>query len=145
MKTAVMPELLIDPVETLNRVLQTLLRSLPAYLDTTGSWCRRDPDQLGSQLTAIAANQRILTRRIASAILNQNGKVSEGQFPAEFTFYNDLDTRFLLNKTIALFEKDIETLGHCETILQPYPDLQALASEALGNLRGHLDTLLNLA
>ncbi len=136
-----MPELLTDPIDVLNRVLRILLRSLPAYLESTQAWSHRDPRQIRPRLAAIARNQQLLAGCVVEAIRKRHGRVDSGQFPLAFTSLHDVGPELLIEKTIAEFEDDLPLLEQCVTFLQSHPVLLPLAEEALGNVRGHLDSL----
>jgi hypothetical protein len=134
-----------DPIDVLNRLLRLLCRSLPVYLESTRPSGPLDPRDLGHRLGVIAADQRALARRVADAISERKGQVEPGHFPVEFTAINDLALPYLVRRAIDYQKRDIEALGECVEALAGEPLLLPLAQEILGDARGHLETLEEMA
>ena len=134
-----------DPIDVLNRLLRLLCRSLPIYLTSTR---RSDPDgprDLGHRLAVIAADQRALAQRVAEEIAERKGQIEPGHFPLEFTATNDLALRYLVQRAIDYQKRDVEATGECVEALADQPALLPLAQEILGDARGHLETLEEMA
>ena len=120
-----------DPIDVLNRLLRLLCRSLPVYLESTRPSDPLDPRDLGHRLSVIAADQRVLARRVADAISERKGQVEAGHFPLEFTAINDLALPYLVRRAIDYQKRDIEAMGECVEALAGEPLLLPLAQEIL--------------
>jgi hypothetical protein len=62
-----------------------------------------------------------------------------------FTGYNDLSVKFLLEKIIERQEKSIAMIEKIADLLATAPYAQAAAREALGEAKGHLENLQEAA
>jgi hypothetical protein len=134
-----------DPIDVLNRLLRLLCRSLPVYLASTRPSDPRGPRDLGHRLGVIAADQRALAQRVAEAIAERKGQIEPGHFPLEFTAVNDLALGYLVRRAIDYQKRDVEAVGECVEALAGEPSLLPLAEEILGDARGHLETLEEMA
>jgi len=128
----------------LNRLLHVLCRSLPAYLAEAKPWCRRSDHPVQEALNYLVADQRALAVQVSRAIL-KGGRQDPGRFPIEFTAMNDVEIGSLLPELIDRQRRDIEALEQCVADLADAPQIRSLAEEALGNTKGHLDTLEEMA
>ena len=93
----------------------------------------------------IAADQRALAQRVAEAIAERKGQIEPGHFPLEFTAINDLALGYLVRRAIDYQKRDVEAIGECVEALAGEPSLLPLAEEILGDARGHLETLEEMA
>jgi len=134
----------LEVISVLDRLLQTLCRSLPRYLEDARPWTRRGDQKTIAALTHIVADQRELAQRVAEAIVEHGGRPDPGRFPMEFTAINDLQLDFVLKKLIEYQQRDVETIQRCAADLDEAPMIRALAEEALGNAKGHRDLLEGL-
>lgn len=133
-----------DIVDTLGRLLQTLCRSLPMYLQEARPWTRHDDEPIEAALDCLASDQQALAHRVADAIAEQGGQPDPGCFPVEFAGINDLSIDFLLQRIACRQQQDVATIEQCVDELAEMPLLHSLAEEILGNARGHLDILEQL-
>ena len=62
----------------------------------------------------------------------------------EFTSLHDLSLDYLLGKLVQHQEETIREIDRCVGQLQTIPTIQAIAQEALGEAKGHLDSLREL-
>ena len=90
-------------------------------------------------------DQRRTVDRIATLILDNGGIVDRGEFPMNFTAYNDVSPKFLLGKIIERQEKTIAMIEKIADALAIAPYAQAATREALGEAKGHLENLQELA
>jgi hypothetical protein len=134
-----------EVVDQLGRLLQTLCRSLPMYLQEARPWTRHDDGPIEAALGCLASDQKTLAQRVADAIVEQGGQPDPGCFPVEFAAINDLSIDFFLQKTIGTQQQDAATIKECADRLAEVPLLHSLAEEIYGNAQGHLDTLQQLA
>ncbi|MGE0756958.1 MAG: hypothetical protein AB7O38_08055 [Pirellulaceae bacterium] len=134
----------VTTIELLNRLVVILSRSLAMYLHfATPSWHRGD-DRARFVLAQIVADQQSLVERLGELILESNGTVSAGAFPMEFTGYHDLSFDFLRKKLIEGQRTTIAVIQRCVDGLSTAPFAKALAEEALGSAKAHLELLQEL-
>jgi hypothetical protein len=130
-----------DRIDVLNRLLQTLFRSLPVYLDMVWNEPPEDPDDIAQAIINLAHDQADYARRVARAVSNLGDTPDAGHFPARFGAMHDLEMRFLLGRVIEFQEHAIAEMRRCREQLAGAPRLEALADEILGNAQGHLENL----
>ena len=135
----------LEAIQALNRLLRTLCRSLPMYLADAKPWVRSEDAKLQAAMCHLVADQQMYAKRLAEAIEGYGGRPDPGRFPAEFTAKNDLSLEFLLVELIEYQEQDVAVIEHCAAQLTGVPALHALADEILGNARGHLDVIMDIA
>lgn len=133
-----------DPTDALNRLLRILCRSFVVFLTETGPQSLRSSEKFQA-LAAIAEDQLRLARRVAEMIAEHHGEVDRGQFPAEFTSKHDLDAGFLLRQAVEYQVRDVAAIEQCSEELRRVPFAYSLAVEILGNARGHLENLQEMA
>jgi hypothetical protein len=132
-------------IEILNRLLILHERSLPAYLGYA------PPNQLDSHPSAkavldqIVVDQRRTIDRLGTIILDSNGTVDHGEFPMAFTSLHDLSLEYLLKLLIERQQKSIAACERLTDMLNMAPFAQAAAREAVGEAKGHLENLQELA
>jgi len=129
----------------LNRLLGLLCRSLPAYLADAPPWTRGNHRRLWAAFERLFADQQLYADRVAKAIVDLGGHPTPGPFPGEFASKNDLSAAFLLREAIDYLEQDISSIEQCCVQLEGDSALHALAEEILGNAKGHLDLLGEVA
>jgi hypothetical protein len=129
----------------LNRLLQTLHRSLPMYLAEAQPWAGRGGEELRSVLTSVALDYRSYVVRLSDMILELGGPVEVGRFPTEFTDLHDLAVDYLLHRCIELQRRDLGVIQCCVESLDHDSAPRLLAEEVLGNARGHLERMLHPA
>ncbi|HYW79194.1 MAG TPA: hypothetical protein VE890_06425 [Thermoguttaceae bacterium] len=134
----------VEVVELLSRLLQTLCRSLPMYLQEAKPWTRHDDEPIRAALDCLASDQQAAARRVADAIVDQGGQPDPGCFPVEFTAINDVSIHFLLSRMVQNQEQAVATIQQCVDRLAELPLLHSLAEEIHGNVQGHLDILKRL-
>lgn len=134
-----------DPIDVLSRLFRILNRSLPVYLAGAEPWTKPGDEAAAKGLGDIVADQRLYAGRIADAILRERGRIDSGDFPMEFTELNMLSFDFLIKEMIRRQKLDIAAIQRCVADLTGKMDYQVLGEEVLGNARGHLETLEELA
>ena len=133
-----------DPavLEALNRLLRVLYRSLPMYLAEGQPWTGRRDDPAEETMRNVVADQREMSVRIADFVMDNRGIVDDGDFPMEFTDLNFLSLDALLPRLQEYQREDVATIEHVIAWLPPdEPEALALAQEALGQERAHLEML----
>ena len=131
--------------DALNRLLTILYRSLPMYLTFASPWTHHGDDKAVAALKHIVEEQKRLANRIANHIMEYYGRVDLGEYPPDFPDTHDLSLDYLVRKLVLCQKRDIAAIERCVAALAPDRKAAALAEEALGAARGHLETLEELA
>ncbi len=129
---------------TLNRLFAVLYRSLPMYLAGATPWTREGNhrgQQAHATLERIVADQREMAGRVADLISRRRGRVDRREFPTDFAELNYLSLEFLLKELAESARRDIASLEKCVVDVEDDPQARALAEEALGAERAHLEML----
>ncbi|NLY01608.1 MAG: hypothetical protein GXY83_36440 [Rhodopirellula sp.] len=134
-----------DTIAALNGLLQILYRSLPLYLDGKRHWAPRGREEIAGAVAEIARDYQAYIQRVADRIYRWDGCIEPGQFPLEFTAMHDLGLDYLLKELVERQRRDVVAIGRCAEAVSDCPEARALAEEILGNARGHLDNLEELA
>ncbi len=133
-----------EVIDALNRLLQILGRSLPAYLQYARPWARPNNEKAREALANLAADQQAYVERIGNAIDRLGGRVEPAGFPSQFASIHDLALDYLVRRAIERQQRDLQAIGRCVDDLTEEPGLRLLAQEVLDNQRGHLETLMSL-
>lgn len=133
-----------DTNEILNRLMAIHHRSLPMYLSYAPPWKAYGQDEAGRVLQRIVDNQKRMVDRLGQAILDNGGLISYGEFPMRFTAYHDVSFEFLLKLLLERQQKEVGVIERYVDQLGMSPVHHALAQEALGESKAHLDMLLDL-
>ena len=86
--------------ELLNRVLVLHERSLPVYVSYALADALDQTPKFAAVLRQMVEDQRRTVDRIATLVLESGGLVDRGEFPMNFTAYNDVSAAFLVKKII---------------------------------------------
>jgi hypothetical protein len=132
-------------INTLNRLLTILHRSLPMYLSEASPWRQQGDEQAAATLAQIVANQQRDCRRIAELVLERHGAIDLGEFPMEFTDLHFLSLDFLTKELVRYQKRVVADIENCVARLADDPRAHTLAQEVLGSERAHLDLLEELA
>lgn len=134
-----------DTIYWLNRLLAIHCKSFPQYM----RWSRPHvPAGRGEELEsveAIAIDQDAMGDRISRMIIDGHALPRSGEFPMEFTDLHDLDVDYCLRLAARYQEQDVAAIQGLVERLQTAPSAKAIAEEALGMAKGHLDTLRELS
>jgi hypothetical protein len=131
--------------QALNRLLTILHRSLPTYLTFASPWTRRGDEPASETLRHIVDDQQQLAMRVAQYIIDHYGRVELGDYPLDFPDTHDLAFDYLIGKLVTCQKSDVAALEQCAAELREDREAAALADEALGSARAHLETLEELA
>jgi hypothetical protein len=134
----------VNSVDTLNRLLVIHHRSLASYLSYASPTWHRGDDRARDVLQQIAADHQQVVDRLGEMIIENDGVVQFGGYPMRFTGYHDLGFEFLLDRLIESQKKDVAAIEECIGQLDPAPLAKALAQEALGAAKAHLESLEEL-
>jgi hypothetical protein len=134
----------IDAVRQLNRLLAIHCRSFVQYLRWSKPHVPPGHEEELETLAAIAADQDAMAERISRLIVDAGALPRSGEFPMEFTDLHDLDIDFLIAAAVRYQEHDLATIQQIVDALSAAPAARAIAEEALGRSKGHLDLLREL-
>ena len=129
---------------TLNRLRIIHTRSFAAYVYYAAPWIRKGFHGAADVLEVMGSEVERIADHLGEMILANSGEIIAGEFPIEFTGLHDLSVDYLLGVIIDHQEKDIAAIQECVHQLDANPLGQALAEEALGAAKGHLDSLQEL-
>jgi hypothetical protein len=125
----------------LNRLLAIHQRSFPMYLCSAPPFTG-EPDEMASDtLAQIVDDQTVMAKRITSLIVSSGGQPESGDFPMEFTDMHDLTIDFIVRRAVGYQVQDVASITACVDALRLSPVAHALAEEALGMAKGHLESL----
>lgn len=131
-------------IELLNDLLVVQYRSLARYVQQISPWAARDDQRAARALSNIAHDQEQMAGKIAGLIVARGGVPDDGEFPIEFADLNLLSVDFFIHELIRLQKYDIASIEHIVAELGIDREARALAEEALGSERGHLEALEEL-
>ena len=129
----------------LNRLLAIHCRSFPQYLQYARPYTIGSDSEKLETIEQIAEDQQQMSDRIAAMLKAADQTPNTGRFPMEFTDTHDLSIDYLLKEAAAYQREDIAAIEACAARLKSAPEGFALAEEALGMAKGHLDCLEELA
>ncbi|MCE9555000.1 MAG: hypothetical protein K8T91_16720 [Planctomycetes bacterium] len=133
-----------DTIDALNQLLAIHYRSVPMYLTEAVPWTHHGDEQATAAVEDIVASHKAIVVRLADEIQNRYGVVDPGDFPAEYTDLHFLSLDYLLIEILAGLDLDIQSIQECVRRLEDDRVGKALAEEALGNARGHRQTIEEL-
>lgn len=128
----------------LEQLLVVLVRSYPAYLEYARPYATQQDERLLTTLDQIVTDQEHLAERIGQALRAAGHPARLGDFPMDYTDQHDLSTEYVVRMAIEYQKQDIAELEQLVDELRFAPMAQALAEEALGLGKGHLETLQEL-
>jgi hypothetical protein len=134
-----------DTISVLNRVLVILRSSFPQYLQYSRPYIPQGRENVLETVEEIVAAQTSLIARISEQVFESGGLPDKGEFPVEFTDTHDLGIDYQIRAAISYQKQDIAELADCVDALRLAPAAQALAAEALGMAKGHLQSLEELS
>ncbi len=136
----------MDTIETLNRLLQLYSRSLASYLVECLPWTAPASQAKAAAVREIGQSQRELADRIAERIVALGGVPDLGDFPLNFTGFNDVSVDFLVTELVSRQRRAVQAASECVAALQAGPsEALSIAEEAHGAALGYLDRLIELA
>jgi hypothetical protein len=134
-----------ETIHLLNRLLAIHERSFVQYLGYARPYVPPGREELVDALAAMDHDQDVMAGRISHMIIDGGALPRSGEFPMEFTDMHDLSVDFLLRAAVRYQEYDVEAIADIVGRLSTEPAAKAVAEEALGMAKGHLDTLRELA
>ncbi len=134
----------LDVIRHLNLLLAIHCRSFVQYLRWSRPYVSPGHEEELDTLTAIGDDQDGLAERISRLVVDSGALPRSGEFPIEFTDLHDLDLDFLIAAAVRYQEFDLAAIQQIVDGLAAAPAARALAEEALGMSKGHLDSLREL-
>ena len=128
-------------VNVLNHLLAIHNRSLPIYLRSAPPWAGRNEEEGLELLSSIADAHFAMVDRIGAMVIELQGVIRYGEFPRRFADWHDLSVDFILGKLVELQQLDVERITKCVEWLDDSPRAKAIAQEALGEAKAHLESL----
>ena len=135
-----------DALGVLNELLAILHRSLPMYLHEAQPWHNRAQDRAANVLQGIVSALQASAQQIAGLILDRGGQPYAGVYPQEFRDANwhFVSLQFLLRPLLEHQTCDVSRIETCVAQLAGDREAHAIAEEALGSARAHLELLEDL-
>lgn len=127
-------------IDVLNRLVVFHQASLPMYLRFAAPYLGSD-GAAADVLQHIASDQEAMADRLAQMVLENGGTVVSGEFPMTYTGYHDLGLEFLRARLVEQQRAHIRRIQESVERLALVPMARALAEEALGEAKGHLQSL----
>ena len=118
-------------VSILNRLLQTLCRSLASYAEEVKPWSLAAHEPVWTAIGRLAADSRMYSQRVAEAIIEQGGQPNPGPYPLEFAALNDLGLEFFFRQIIVHLKRNQKVVGQCAAELARAPTLRAPGRRSL--------------
>jgi hypothetical protein len=134
-----------ETTQVLNRLLILHDRSLPRYLGYASPLTHEGGQAARETLDQIVADHQATVDRLGELILDSGGSVSYGEFPLRFASLHDLTFEYLLTRLSEHQRRLIAAISECVEQLRTAPSAQAVALEALGQAKAHLQSLEELA
>ena len=128
-------------IEILNRMIAIHNRSLPMYLADARPWTQHCDEAACDALVRIVADQRALIDRLGQLVLDREGTVDSSAYSMEFTGKHDLSMRYLLPQMVQYQSTMVADIEQCVQRLEGDPQAKSAAREALGEAKGHLESL----
>ena len=134
----------LSTFDLLNRLVVLHSRSLASYLNFARPWALQAHPKSLAVLEQMVEDQQQTIDRLAGLIM-ETGPVDPGEYPIIFTGWHDLSVEWLVNKLIERQQKTIIIIEKIVAQLNLAPYAQAVAREVLGQAKGHLENLQEVA
>jgi len=134
----------VDTNDVLNLLSVIHSRSLPTYLTYATPWAD-GREEIKEALDGIAADHLNTVDRLAELIIENGANVAPGEYPMAYTSLHDLDIAYILKLVIDGQKRIVGQIDGCIDKLATAPLAKELAEEALGEAKGHLQILEELA
>ncbi len=132
-------------VKVLNRLSMIHNRSFPAFLLQSSSWVRGAADKPAEVLKRIAEANQAMVDRLGRDLYEHRAVADQGEFPMYYADWIDLSAAFTVSAAIDELRRDVDDINQCIEALEEEPMMLAVAQEALGEAKGHIDSLVELS
>ena len=130
---------------SLNRLSVAHSRSLTVYLQYAPPWLEKGHEEVTTVLEQIVRDQEATVDRIGTMIQSAGEDIDPGKFPISFTALHDLSIEYLVSLMIEGQREIISISEKAVSELAADAMAQAVAQEAVGAAKAHLDSLLEIA
>ena len=130
---------------SLNRLSVAHSRSLTVYLQYAPPWLEKGDEEVTTVLKQIVRDQEAMVDRIGAMIQSAGEDVDPGEFPISFASLHDLSLEYLVSLMIEGQREIISISEKAVSELAADAMAQAVAQEAVGAAKAHLDSLLEIA
>ena len=130
---------------SLNRLSVAHSRSLTVYLQYAPPWLEKGHEEVTTVLEQIVRDQEATVDRIGTMIQSAGEDIDPGKFPISFTGLHDLSIEYLVSLMIEGQREIISISEKAVSELAADAMAQAVAQEAVGAAKAHLDSLLEIA
>ena len=130
-----------ETIDVLNRLYATHNRSLPIYLSLATPYAPVNSEKASAALRHVVEDQKLMVDRLGEMILDLGGDLEPGEYPMVYTSLHDLEIDYIIGQVILQLKRYIVIFADCADQLNLVPMAKALAEEALGAAKGHLDSL----
>ena len=131
----------MSTTEVLNQLLSLHCRSLPMYLQSAPPHRQPGDEKAIEVLSHIVEDQHLMVDRLAELISDLAGIPNRGDFPMEFTDLHDLSLDFIMRTVTERQTEEVALIESLSTQLEAGTQAKALAQEALGACKAHLESL----
>jgi len=128
----------------LNRLLVAAEYSLANYLVSAPAWTCGKEDPLPELVHRIAREHKNVAARIGNLLVQREGSAESGQFPEEFTRYNDLSQDVLRQRLIEQERRMNDEISQGIGPLAGDPQAKRIAEEMFWSEKRHLSLLTRL-
>lgn len=125
----------------LNRLVSQLNTTLPAYLRDARPWTYPGREHAFDTLQDVGEQQVEAAERLSAWILENGGSPIRGDFPLNFTQFNDLSVDYLVRESLRRQQQLIARIDASLDDLALVPLAFALVQEILGEAKAHADML----
>ena len=130
-----------NTVHLLNRLLALHGGSLPMYLVSAPPHRQSGEEKAWDVLRHVINDQQLMIDKLADHIESLDGTPNMGEFPMEFSGFHDLSLDFIVQQVVQRQQKELEVIESISDELEPGTQGRALAQEALGAAKAHLQSL----
>lgn len=131
----------LDTVFILNQLLAIHGSSLPIYLVSAPPHRQFGDERAWECLRNIMEDQQAMVDKLADYIEELDGTPNRGEFPMDFTGMHDLSMDHILRTVMERQQCEMEWIEQLSSKLEADPTAKALAQEALGAAKAHLQSL----
>ena len=134
-------ETTVETVRILNQLLAIHGGSLPNYLASAPPHRQFGDEKAWEALQNIIEDQRVMIDRLADYVEELGGTPNHGEFPMDFTGMHDLSMAHILQNVLERQRCEIEWIEHLSSKIESDEVAKALAQEALGAAKAHVQSL----
>ena len=111
------------------------------YLASAPPHRQQGDERVWEALRHVMADQQTTIDKLADYIEQSDGTPNHGEFPMDFTGMHDLTMEYMLKTVIERQKCEIEWIEHLSGLIDSDATAKALAQEALGAAKAHLQSL----